>query len=137
MKILLVILGVAALIFFSAVGLWVFDMFSFREAMKVSMIYTGFGFVIFEVLVIVFTTIVAVGVWLTSSPTGKVYATGVMLFLISLLMSRFTESIPAAAQLCGISTRLIFNISMLVPVIIYIAFALWYVVTGRFKQYGY
>ncbi|EDI0603385.1 hypothetical protein CC806_24765 [Salmonella enterica subsp. enterica serovar Braenderup] len=137
MKILLAILGVAALIFFSAVGLWVFDIFSFREAMKASIIFTGFSFVIFEALAIFFTIIVATGAWFASSPTGKVYATGIALFLMSLLMSRFTVSIPAAAQICGISARLIFNLSMLVPVVIYIAFALWYVVTGRFKHYGY
>ena len=71
MKLIISVLSVVALFFFVAVGFWSFDGFSFREAVKLSVLYTGFGFVVFEVLSVLFFAVVLVGVWFACSPIGR------------------------------------------------------------------
>ncbi|HDS2567760.1 TPA: hypothetical protein QHS83_004491 [Klebsiella pneumoniae subsp. pneumoniae] len=137
MKIIMAVLIVAALIFFTAVGLWAFDAFSFREAVKLSVLYTGFGFVVFEVLSVLFCAVVLGGVWLTCSPVGRIYAAGVVLFLISLCVSKISESIPDNERLLGMAVNELINLTMLVPAAMFMAYALWFVIAGRYKVYGH
>ena len=135
MKIIMAVLSIAALIFFTAIGLWAFDAFSFREAVKLSVLYTGFGFVVFEVLSVLFSAVVLVGVWLTCSPVSRIYTAGGVMFLISLCVSKISESIPDNERLLGVAIKELINLTMLVPVAMFMVYALWFAIVGRYKDY--
>lgn len=137
MKILFAMLIAGALVFFSAVCLWAFDAFSFREAVKTSIMLTGFGVVVFELLSVLFFAVVIVGVWFSCSPIGRLYAAGVAVFCFIMLTLKLSETIPQNLQLFGFGVKHLISISMLIPVFVYIGFAVWFIVIGRYKHYGY
>ncbi|HAH4691396.1 TPA: hypothetical protein HH131_004121 [Escherichia coli] len=134
MKLIIAVLSVAALIFFVVVGFWSFDSFSFREAVKLSVLYTGFGFVVFEVLSVLFFAVVLVGVWFACSPIGRVYAAGGVLFIFSLFVSKISVSIPDSEQLFGLALNELINLAMLVPAAMFMAYALWFAIIGRYQD---
>lgn len=137
MKILLAMLVFAAFVFFAAVGLWAFDTFSFREAVSLSVLYTGFGLVVFEIVSVVFSAVVLIGIWFMCSPIGRLYAAGVSLLLMCLMVSKLSESIPEREELFGVSVSMLVNLSMLAPVLMFMGYAVWFIIHGRYKNYGY
>lgn len=137
MKTLLAMLVIAALVFFVAVGLWAFDTFSFREAVSLSVLYTGFGLVVFEIMSVVFSAVVLIGIWFMCSPLGRIYAAGVSLFLMCLLVSKLSESIPEREELFGVSVSMLVNLSMIAPVLMFMGYGAWFIIYGRYKAYGY
>lgn len=137
MKIFYAMLLVGALVFFSAVGLWAFDAFSFREAVKTSILLTSFGVVVFELLSLLFFAVVIVGVWFACSPIGRLYAAGVVVFLFIMLTLKLSETIPQNLQLLGFGVKHVISISMLIPACVYMVFAVWFIVIGRYKHYPY
>ncbi|MCK8335988.1 hypothetical protein LXA54_17000 [Erwinia amylovora] len=137
MRVLLALLVIAAFTFFAAVGLWAFDAFSFREAVSLSVLYTGLGLVVFEVVFVLLSAVVLVGVWFACSPVGRLYAAGVALLLLCLLVSKLSESIPDSEKLFGMAVSSLVNLSMLGPVLMFMGYAVWYAIYGRYKEYGY
>ncbi|EOG1717636.1 hypothetical protein ACK3OH_004524 [Salmonella enterica] len=131
------VLSTAALIFFVAVGFWAFDVFSFREAVKLSVLYTGLGFVVFEVLYVLLSVVVLITVLSVSSPVGRLYAAGFMLFLMTLVISKLSASIPDSERLFGVAVNELVSFSMLVPVVMFMAYVLWFFTVGKYKNYDY
>lgn len=137
MKTLLVMSVIAALVFFVAVGLWAFDTFSFREAVSLSVLYTSFGLVVFEIMSVVFSAVVLIGIWFMCSPLGRLYAAGASLFLMCLLVSKLSESIPEREELFGVSVSILVNLSMIAPVLMFMGYGAWFITYGRYKAYDY